>query len=156
MDLYCLPFYFWFLTDTPILKNGCARIQGWNNLLQKLRAGRVKVSALLLLFYLFFILFLFFIYLFIYFFFVYTVYPETITVFVSGKRMSYAILKMMQLTLSMLGKTSANDISKCFLIVLKNRLWHFMQIFSLGDYLRVMWSPFSLRVMWSPFSGKKK
>ena len=45
------------------------------------------------------------------------------------------------LTLSILGKISADDTEIFFLFFPGNRLWHFMQIFSSGDNLHEMSKP---------------
>ena len=50
LDLPCLPFYYCFLTKTPIFNNGCVQIQRWNNSFQKPRGERVKYQTQLCIF----------------------------------------------------------------------------------------------------------
>ena len=44
LDIYCLPFCYWFLTETPICTNGCIQIQRWKSPFQKLRDERMKLQ----------------------------------------------------------------------------------------------------------------
>ena len=42
----CLPFCYWFLTETPICDNGCFQFQKWRSLFQKCRDERINTQVL--------------------------------------------------------------------------------------------------------------
>ena len=44
-DLYCLPFCYWFSTETPICNYGCVHIRRWKSLSQKLGGEKVNTQT---------------------------------------------------------------------------------------------------------------